>query len=106
MQRLIPFSEKYLDVLLYEDANVVSKLRVAIKLLLEDIDTTNAVRAATLALTHSPNQNEALAILMRDYPALMEHEWFQDIAAAAHEVGIAHFTRVAKIKSLVAEPDP
>jgi hypothetical protein len=37
-----------LDVLLYEDANVVAKMRIALKLLLGD-DSTRAVRAATLA---------------------------------------------------------
>ena len=76
-----------LDVLLYEDANVVPKLHITIKLLLEKLDTTQAVRAATLALTHSRDQRKRLAILISDYPTFMEHEWFQDIAASIHEGG-------------------
>jgi hypothetical protein len=76
-----------LDVLLYEDANVVSKLHITIKLLLENTDATQAVRAATLALTHSRDQRKQLAILISDYPMLMEHEWFQDIAASILEGG-------------------
>jgi hypothetical protein len=76
-----------LDVLLYEDANVVSKLHITIKLLLENTDATQAVRAATLALTHSRDQRKQLAILISDYPMLMEHEWFQDIAASIIEGG-------------------
>ena len=76
-----------LDVLLYEDPNVVLKLHITIKLLLEVPDTTQAVRAATLALTHSRDQPQQLTLLIRDYPALMDHEWFQDLAAAVHEGG-------------------
>jgi hypothetical protein len=76
-----------LDVLLYEDGNVVPKLHITIKLLLEGLDTTQAVRAATLALTHSRDQCKQLAILIRDNPTLMEHEWFQELAAAVHEGG-------------------
>lgn len=76
-----------LDVLLYEDANVVPKLHITIKLLLQEKDATQAVRAGTLALTHSRDQRKQLAKLIRDYPTLMEHEWFQDIAAAVREDG-------------------
>lgn len=74
-----------LDVLLYEDPNIVSKLHIAIALLLKDPDHTHAVRAATLALTHSKDQKEERGLLISDFPALMEHEWFQDIAAALEE---------------------
>ncbi len=70
-----------LDVLLYEDPNIVKKLHFAITLLLKDPDHTQAVRAATLALTHAKDQKTELALLIQDYPALLEHEWFQDIAA-------------------------
>jgi hypothetical protein len=76
-----------LDVLLYEDANVVPKLHITIKLLLEEQDATLAVRAGTLALTHSRDQCKQLARLTKEYPALMEHEWFRDIAAAVREDG-------------------
>jgi hypothetical protein len=74
-----------LDVLLYEDPNIVRKLHVAITLLLKDPDHTQAVRAATLALTHSKDQKRELALLIADFPALLEHEWFQEIAAALEE---------------------
>jgi hypothetical protein len=43
------------------------------------------VRAATLALTHSKDQRKELALLISDFPALMEHEWFQEIAVALEE---------------------
>jgi len=58
-----------LDVLLYEDPNVVRKLHIAITLLLKDPDHTQAVRAATLALTHSRDQKKQLALLISDFPA-------------------------------------
>jgi hypothetical protein len=74
-----------LDVLLYEDPHVVRKLHIAITLLLKDPDHTQAVRAATLALTHSRDQKKHLALLISDFPALMEDEWFQEIAAALEE---------------------
>lgn len=77
-----------LDVLLCEDRNVISKLHIAIKLLLEEDDATQAVRAATLALTHSHDQHGELAILTKSYPMLLEHEWFQGIVASIHEGGI------------------
>jgi hypothetical protein len=70
-----------LDVLLYEDPNIVRKLHITISLLLRDPDHTQAVRAATLALTHSKDQQQELARLISDFPALLEHEWFQDIAS-------------------------
>ena len=74
-----------LDVLLYEDPNIVRKLHLAITLLLKDPDHTQAVRAATLALTHSKDQRKELALLISDFPALMEHEWFQEIAVVLEE---------------------
>lgn len=75
-----------LDVLLYEDPNVVAKLHIAIKLLLQDPDITQAVRAATLALTHSRRHQRAeLELLLREYPKLIEHEWFQEVSVAVRE---------------------
>ena len=76
-----------LDVLLYEDPNIVQKPTITIKLLLKDPDTTQAVRAATLSLTHARDQRKQLALLIADHPGLMEDEWFQDIAAAVEESG-------------------
>jgi hypothetical protein len=74
-----------LDVLLYEDPNIVRKLHIAITLLLKDPDTAQAVRAATLSLAHARDRRKQLALLIADYPALMEHEWFRDNAAAIEE---------------------
>lgn len=76
------------DVLFYEDPNLVAKLHIVIKLLLQHIDdTTQAVRAATVALSHSRDKRRELALLVQEYPALMEHEWFQDISALVEESG-------------------
>jgi hypothetical protein len=74
-----------LDVLFYEDPNIVAKLSIAIRLLLKDSDMTQAVRAATLVLTHSPDQRRELERLIDEYPALMEHELFQELSAAVRE---------------------
>ncbi len=76
-----------LDVLLYEDPNVVAKLHIAIKLLSKEPDATQAVRAATLVLTHSRDQRRELSTLLREHPVLMNHEWFQDVSAAVQESG-------------------
>jgi hypothetical protein len=45
-----------LDVLLYEDPHIVAKLHMVIDLLLEGNEEELAVRAATLCLTHSSDQ--------------------------------------------------
>jgi len=75
-----------LDVLLYEDPNLVAKLHIAIKLLLKDPEITPAVRAATLALSHSRrDQRKELAILTQEHPELMEHEWFQEASVAVQQ---------------------
>ena len=42
-------------------------------------------RAATLALTHSKDQKKELALLIAEFPALLEHEWFQEIAVVIKE---------------------
>ena len=77
-----------LDVLFYEDPNIVAKLHIAIKLLLKDADdTTYAVRAATLALSHAREKRTELRSLTKNFPALMEHEWFQDVSRAVEESG-------------------
>jgi hypothetical protein len=80
-----------LDVLLYEDPNIVRKLHVAITLLLKDEDHTQAVRAATLALTHAKDQQQELAFLIANFPPLIEHEWFQEIAMVFKE-SVERFT--------------
>jgi hypothetical protein len=74
-----------LDVLLYEDPTIVQKLHMAITMLLKDSDHTQAVRASTLALTHAKDQKIELALLIQDFPALLDHEWFQEIAVVFQE---------------------
>ncbi len=76
-----------LDVLFYEDPNIVSKLHIAIKLLLKDTDLIYAVRAATLALSHSKDKRKEVSALKAKYPQLMNHGWFQDISSAVEESG-------------------
>lgn len=76
-----------LDVLFYEDSNIVAKLHIAIRLLLKESQKDNAVRAATLALSHARDKRKELVSLQRDYPALMEEEWFQEVSTAVEESG-------------------
>ena len=76
-----------LDVLLYEDSNIVAKLHIAIELLLKDPEKDNAVRAATVALSHARDKRKELALLRQEHPALTEEEWFQDVSAAVEESG-------------------
>jgi hypothetical protein len=51
-----------LDVLFYEDPKIVPKLQTAIKLLFESGDTMQAIRAATLAVTHSKDKRKVLSL--------------------------------------------
>ena len=76
-----------LDVLFYEDSNIVAKLHIAIRLLLNESQKDTAVRAATLALSHAKDKRKELALLKHEYPALMEEEWFQEISAAVGKSG-------------------
>lgn len=76
-----------LDVLFYEDPNIVAKLHIAIELLLKDPKKEHAVRAATLALTHSKDKRKELSSLKHEHPALMEEEWSQDVSTAVTESG-------------------
>jgi hypothetical protein len=77
-----------LDVLFYEDPNIIAKLHIAIKLLLKEADdTTYVVRAATVALSHAKDKRKELSSLVQSFPALMEHESFRDISAAVEESG-------------------
>ena len=72
-------------MLSYEDPNIVAKLSIAIRLLLRNSDKTQAVRAATLALTHSRDQGHELKRLIDEHPVLMEHEWFQELSTPVRE---------------------
>jgi hypothetical protein len=74
-----------LDVLLYEDSNVVAKMHITINLLLKGEHQKQAVRAATLALTHACDQEKEVSRLMQQYPALLESDWFREVAAAVHQ---------------------
>jgi hypothetical protein len=76
-----------LDVLFYEDRNITAKLHIAVKLLLEASDIDQATRAATLGMAHARDKRRELVLLIQDYPALMEDEWFHDVAAAVQESG-------------------
>ena len=70
------------------DPNFIAKLHIAIKLLLKDADdTTYAIRAATLALSHARDKRKELASLVQIFPALIDHEWFQDVSGAVEESG-------------------
>jgi hypothetical protein len=75
------------DVLFYEDPNIVAKLHVAIKLLLTDPEEEYVVRAATLALSHSKEQRKELSLLAREFPTLAEHEWFEGVSAEVESSG-------------------
>lgn len=79
-----------LDVLLYEDPNVVPKLRIAIGFLLADGDTTRAVRAATVLFAHSHDARGELSHLLATHPRLAEDEWFEGVSEAVREDG--HFS--------------
>jgi hypothetical protein len=63
-----------LDVLLYEDPHLVAKLHMTIALLIEEGETEQALRAASLALTHSKEQNEEIEKLIAAFPMLMDDE--------------------------------
>jgi hypothetical protein len=76
-----------LDVLFYEDSNIVAKLHIAISLLLKESEKDNAVRAATLALSHAKDKRKELALLKQEHPALTNEEWFRDVSAAVEESG-------------------
>ncbi len=68
-----------LDVLLFEEPNLIAKLHMTIGLLLEENETEQALRAASLAITHSQDQREEIQKLVVDFPVLMEDEIFRSI---------------------------
>jgi hypothetical protein len=70
-----------LDVLFFEDPNIEAKLHIAVKLLLPDPVEEYAIRAASLALSHSKDQPKRLSLLAQDYPILTTHEWFEGVSA-------------------------
>jgi hypothetical protein len=76
-----------LDVLFYAEPKVTEKLRGSVGFLIDDGDVDRAVRAATLVLSHSSDALRDLAWLIGNYPALSEHEWFQDLVALVRAHG-------------------
>ena len=76
-----------IDVLFYEDPKIVPKLELAIGLLLEQGEEFAAARAAVLSLTHSRSQRAELQRLSLQHPAIMENEWFREVAATVQECG-------------------
>lgn len=68
-----------LDVLLYEEPSLVAKLHMAIGMLLKENETEQALRAASLAITHSKNQLAEIEKLIVEFPVFMEDETFQSI---------------------------
>jgi hypothetical protein len=75
-----------LDVLMYEDPGVIAALRSAIGLMIAD-DLSAAAQGATFALSHSREARSELARLVKQYPELMEEDWFQEVAACVTENG-------------------
>jgi len=76
-----------LDVLFYEDRNIVAKLHIAIKLLLPDPEEEYSIRAASVALSHSKDQRKELALLAQEFPALAESEWFEGVSSEVEASG-------------------
>jgi hypothetical protein len=54
-------------------------MNMTIDLLIEEGETEQALRAASLALTHSKGQNEEVEKLISAFPMLMDDEIFCDI---------------------------
>lgn len=78
------------DVLMYEDPMIVAKARGAVGLLLDVAhggDEDTAVRAATIALSHSKDARTELARLVEAFPALEANEWFSEIATLIRDQG-------------------
>jgi hypothetical protein len=76
-----------LDVLFYEDPNIVAKLHIVIRLLLGDAEQEYSVRAATLALSHAKDKRKELSSLIREFPVLPKDEWFEGISAEVKKTG-------------------
>jgi hypothetical protein len=75
------------DVLMYEDPDVVTKLRAAVTLILGRGNLVGGVRVAMLALSHSRDARHELSLLIQEQPTLTDDESFREIAAAVREFG-------------------
>jgi Domain of unknown function (DUF4365) len=80
-------SGQCVDVLLYEDRKAVSKLELAIGMLLDEGEELVAARAAVLSLTHAGDQRNQLNRLATRFPLLLQGERFRNVAATVREVG-------------------
>jgi Domain of unknown function (DUF4365) len=76
-----------LDVLLYCDPDVVPALIGAVSIFLLEGDQDRAVRAVTLALSHSKDARAELAMISERFPALRNTEWFPAIAEEIEHAG-------------------
>jgi hypothetical protein len=76
-----------LDVLMYEDPDIVGALHLAIGRMLAADDVDAAVRGATLLLSHSKDARRELASLAQQYPMIIHEEWFSGVAATVNEEG-------------------
>jgi hypothetical protein len=79
--------DESLDVLMYEDPDIVLALYPAIGLMLTANDLTAAVRGATLLLSHSREARGDISLLLQQYPMLTDDEWFPDVVARVAEEG-------------------
>ena len=80
-----------LDMLIYEDPDAVTNLHAAVGCLLKVPDLTTAVQAAIVAIAHSRDASQEVSHLIRDYPVLTTHEWFEDVVASVKELGAIDF---------------
>lgn len=77
-----------LDVLFYEDPDVVAKLHLAVGILLRRSESDWAVRAATVILAHSrKDAREQLAQIVRSHPELVDNEWFPAVSESVQQEG-------------------
>ncbi|NNN05526.1 MAG: DUF4365 domain-containing protein [Elusimicrobia bacterium] len=75
------------DVLIYEDPDIVGKLRATVGIFFKQSEIELAVRAAALTLAHSREARQELSRLIELHPQLKEDEWFQAIADLVQQEG-------------------
>ena len=75
-----------LDMLMYEDPNVLEKLRQAVALAMST-SLSLAARIATLELCHSEDQRQELSLLLRDNHDLSKDGYFVEVARTVKEFG-------------------
>ena len=75
------------DALMYEDPNVVAKLRASVGLMLATGDLVGGVRAAMVALSHSRDARQELSLLIKEQPTLTDDDCFREITAVVQQFG-------------------